>query len=76
MVMVLLGLNFGVQRIPGTLQRFAAGALLAILFLFNEGRLARYPIMPLGLFRNKSNAACLVIGFTHNFVRIPQRHSS
>ena len=74
MVMVLLGLNFGGTAYPWDSPKviclIVAGILLAALFLFNEGRLVRYPIMPLGLFRDKSNAACLAIGFTHFFVRL------
>lgn len=72
MVMVLLGLNFGGTAYPWDSPKviclIVVGALVAVLFLFNESRLARYPIMPLGLFRNKSNTACLAIGFTQHFV--------
>lgn len=72
MVMVLLGLNFGGTVYPWDSPKViclvAAGALLAVLFVFNEGRLARHPIMPLRLFYNKSNIACLIIGFTQQFV--------
>lgn len=73
MVMVLLGLNFGGATFPwGSPQVICLvvfGCLVAALFLFNEGRYARYPIMPLGLFRQKSNAACLIIVFIQHFVR-------
>lgn len=76
MVMVLLGLNFGGTVYPWDSPKViclvVVGALMAVLFLFNESRLARYPIMPLGLFRNKSNVACLVIGFTQHFVCVLQ----
>lgn len=72
MVMVLLGLNFGGATYPWNSPKViclvVVGALMAILFLVNEGRFARYPIMPLALLRHKSNAACLIIGFTQNFV--------
>ncbi|EXJ84231.1 hypothetical protein A1O3_04898 [Capronia epimyces CBS 606.96] len=72
MVMVLLGLNFGGTVYPWDSPKViclvVVGALMAIVFLFNEGRLARHPIMPLGLFRHKSNAACLALGFTQHFV--------
>ncbi|KIX01333.1 uncharacterized protein Z518_09058 [Rhinocladiella mackenziei CBS 650.93] len=71
MVMVLLGLNFGGTAYPWDSPQViclvVVGALMAVLFLFSESRLARYPIMPLGLFRHRSNAACLAIGFTHHF---------
>ncbi|KAI1625273.1 major facilitator superfamily domain-containing protein [Exophiala viscosa] len=72
MVMVLLGLNFGGATYSWSSSKViclvAVGASMTILFLVNEGRFARYPIMPLGLFRCRSNAACLIIGFTQNFV--------
>ena len=76
MVMVLLGLNFGGTTYPWDSPKViclvVVGSAMVVLFLFNEGRLARYPIMPLGLFRHKSNAACLAIGFAHLFVRLTQ----
>lgn len=76
MVMVLLGLNFGGATFPWDSPKVIClvvfGCLMAILFLFNEGRLARYPIMPLGLFRRRSNAACLIIVFIQHFVRVFQ----
>ncbi|KIX95455.1 uncharacterized protein Z520_08972 [Fonsecaea multimorphosa CBS 102226] len=72
MVMVLLGLNFGGTAYPWDSPKViclvAVGGLMAVVFLFSESRLARYPIMPLGLFRRRSNAACLAIGFTQHFV--------
>ncbi|KIW31441.1 uncharacterized protein PV07_03091 [Cladophialophora immunda] len=72
MVMVLLGLNFGGTAYPWDSPKViclvAVGALMAVVFLFSESRLARHPIMPLGLFRHKSNAACLAIGFAQHFV--------
>jgi len=74
MVMVLLGLNFGGATFPWNSPKViclvVVGAFLAVLFLFNEGRFARYPIMPLHLFRSRSNIACLVIGFTQHFVSV------
>lgn len=77
MVMVLLGLNFGGTAYPWDSPKVVClvviGASMAVLFLFSESRLARYPIMPLGLFRHKSNAACLLLAFTTNFVCLPQR---
>ncbi|EXJ71558.1 uncharacterized protein A1O5_05366 [Cladophialophora psammophila CBS 110553] len=72
MVMMLLGLNFGGTAYPWDSPKViclvVVGALMVAVFLFSEGRLTRYPIMPLGLFRHKSNAACLAIGFAQHFV--------
>jgi len=73
MVMVLLGLNFGGATFPWDSPKVIClvvfGILVAIFFLFNEARLAHHPVMPLGIFRQRSNAACLVIGFIQHFVR-------
>ncbi|ETI23328.1 hypothetical protein G647_05128 [Cladophialophora carrionii CBS 160.54] len=72
MVMLLLGLNFGGAAYPWDSPKviclIGVGAFMIILFVFNEGRLARHPIMPLGVFRNKSNVACLALGFIQHFV--------
>ena len=74
MVMLLLGLNFGGAAYPWDSPKviclIAVGAFLIVLFVFNEGRLAHYPIMPLGVFRSRSNVACLAIGIIQHFVRI------
>lgn len=73
MVMVLLGLNFGGTVYPWgsptVICLIVFGALMTAVFFFSESRLARHPIMPLGLFRHKSNVACMVIGFSQMFVR-------
>ncbi|KIW71250.1 hypothetical protein, variant [Phialophora macrospora] len=72
MVMLLLGLNFGGAAFPWdsptVICLIGVGVFMIILFVFNEGRLARHPIMPLGVFRNKSNVACLALGFVQHFV--------
>jgi MFS family permease len=72
MVMPLLGLNFGGTEFPWNSPKVIClivfGSLMFVLFIFSEARLARYPLMPLGLFRQKSNVACLLVGFTHLFV--------
>ncbi|KAH8743502.1 hypothetical protein F5882DRAFT_269723, partial [Hyaloscypha sp. PMI_1271] len=71
--MPLLGLNFGGTAFPwnspNVICLIVFGSLMFGLFIFSEARLARYPlnVMPLGLFRQKSNVACLLVGFTHLF---------
>lgn len=50
------------------------GCLMSILFIFSEKRLARYPLMPLSLFRNPSNVASLVLCFVHGFVSRPRQY--
>jgi MFS family permease len=72
MVMPLLGLNFGGTAFPWNSPKVIClivfGSLMFVLFIFSEAQLARYPLMPLGLFRQKSNVACFLVGFTHLFV--------
>jgi MFS family permease len=72
MVMLLLGLNFGGVILPWNsatvICLIVFGMLMLFFFIVSESRLARYPIMPLDLFHHKSNVACLVVGFIHDFV--------
>jgi hypothetical protein len=37
-------------------------------FLWSERSLAKYPLMPLETFRSRSNVACLLIAFFHDYV--------
>jgi hypothetical protein len=41
-----------------------------LLFIYSEKRLAKYPLMPMGLFGQTSNVATLAVAFAHGFVRI------
>lgn len=72
MVMLLLGLNFGgvefAWNSPKVICPIVFGGFVFVLFIFSEARLARYPLMPLSLFRRKSNVVCLLVVFTHIFV--------
>ncbi|KAF2194448.1 putative MFS transporter [Zopfia rhizophila CBS 207.26] len=72
MVMLLLGLNFGGVTFPWdsatVICLIIFGALMSVFFVFSEKQLARHPLMPLRLFRRKSNIATLVVGFIHDFV--------
>ncbi|KAI9778548.1 MAG: hypothetical protein M1835_004898, partial [Candelina submexicana] len=73
-LMLLLGLDFGGATFPWKSPKviclIAFGVLMAIFFIFSEAKLAKYPLMPLGLMRHRSNVASLVIGFVHGFVFI------
>ncbi|RDW84875.1 hypothetical protein BP6252_02465 [Coleophoma cylindrospora] len=78
-VSVLLGLEFG-----GTLHHrvifswssakvlclILSGCFMGALFLYNEAKIARYPLMPLRLFRNWNNVAALSVGFLHSLTYI------
>ncbi|KAF3480823.1 uncharacterized protein GIQ15_06170 [Arthroderma uncinatum] len=69
--MPLLGLNFGGELFPWSSPRvvclIVSGCVMLGIFIFSQARLSRYPLMPLKLFRRKSNVACVVIGFTQLF---------
>ena len=72
-IMLLLGLDFGGVTLPWNSPTVICliifGCLLSVAFAFSELKLAQYPLMPLGLFANKSNVACLLVTFTQAFVR-------
>lgn len=44
---------------------------MSIFFIFSEKRLAKYPVMPLEIFQERSNVACILVGFFHGFVGSP-----
>jgi len=71
-LMLLLGLQFGGEAHPWdsatTLCLIIFGAILLGLFFVNEWKLAKYPIMPLRIFSNRSNLAALGVCFSHGFV--------
>ncbi|GMG34343.1 unnamed protein product [Aspergillus oryzae] len=71
-VMVLLGLDFGGATFPWSSPKVIClivfGCLMSLFFIYSEKRLAKYPLMPLGIFKNRSNMACFIVAFTHGFV--------
>ncbi|KAE9376670.1 putative MFS transporter [Stipitochalara longipes BDJ] len=73
-LMVLLGLEFGGASVPWNSPRVIClivfGALMSIAFIYSEKRLAKYPLMPLKLFANKSNAASLLVTLWHGMIYI------
>ncbi|KAF9894295.1 hypothetical protein FE257_007798 [Aspergillus nanangensis] len=70
-IMLLLGLDFGGDTFPWNSPKVIClivfGCVMALVFVFCEKRLAKYPLMPLGIFKEMSNVACLLVGFTHGF---------
>lgn len=72
--MVLLGLEFGGVTKPWdsatVICLIIFGVLVAGLFVLNEWKFARYPVMPLRLFKHASNVAALGVCFCHGFVFI------
>ncbi|ESZ93125.1 hypothetical protein SBOR_6497 [Sclerotinia borealis F-4128] len=73
-LMVLLGLEFGGVTKPWdsatVICLIIFGILIAGLFVLNEWKFARYPVMPLRLFKHSSNVAALGVCFCHGFVFI------
>ena len=73
-VMFLLGLEYGGVSYPWSsatvICLLVFGALTIVMFLLNEWKLAKYPMMPLRLFKQRSNLASLGVCFVHGFVFI------
>jgi MFS family permease len=74
-LMLLLGLEFGGATVPWNSPRVICliifGALMSIAFIYSEKRLAQYPLMPMKLFANRSNAASLLLTLWHGMVNPP-----
>jgi MFS family permease len=72
-LMLLLGLNFGGDTFawssPTVICLIIAGCLMSLVFIYCEKRLAKYPLMPLGVFQ--SNIPSFVIAFCQGAVYIP-----
>jgi MFS family permease len=65
-VMLLLGLDFGGAIFPWSSPKVIClivfGTGMIGFFLFSERKLARYPLMPLHVFRGRSNIGAFVVG--------------
>lgn len=73
-LMLLLGLEFGGVIYPWksavVICLIIFGILVCALFLINEWKFARYPVMPLRLFKHRNNIASLGVCFCHGYVFI------
>ncbi len=73
-LMLLLGLEFGGVTYPWNsvtvICLIVFGLVVGGLFVLNEWKFARYPVMPLRLFKNRSNIASLAVCFCHGYVFI------
>src|SRR5450432_3281868 len=73
-LLLLLGLEFGGVTFPWNsatvICMIVFGIVVAGLFVLNEWKLARYPVMPLRLFKSRSNIAALLVCFCHGYVFI------
>ncbi|PWY89946.1 MFS general substrate transporter [Aspergillus heteromorphus CBS 117.55] len=69
-LLLLLGLDFGgvtfVWNSPTVICMIVFGSVLIGFFLFAEKRLARYPLMDLGVFKGWSNNAVILIAAAHS----------
>ena len=72
--MFLLGLEYGGVSYPWdsatVICLIIFGLVVIGLFFVNEWKFARYPIMPLRIFKHRSNIAALVVCFIHGMVFI------
>ncbi|KAI9737690.1 MAG: hypothetical protein M1818_005694 [Claussenomyces sp. TS43310] len=73
-LMLLLGLEFGGVTFPWdsatVICLIIFGIFTGCLFVLNEWRFARYPVIPLHLFGERSNVATLLVVFCHGYVFI------
>ncbi len=74
-LMLLLGLDFGGDTFPWNSPKVIClilfGALCSLLFIWSEKRWAKYPLIPLGLFKESSNVASLLVTCFHAIAFIP-----
>lgn len=73
-LLLLLGLDFGGGAFPWGSPKVVClivfGILMIGFFFFSEERLAKYPLMPLAVFKNWSNNATFFVTFLHAMVLI------
>ena len=73
-LMVLLGLNFGGVEFPWDNAKVIAlilvGTCMIGVFIYSQKMIAKYPLMPLHVFRDRSNVAALLVGFFHGMTYI------
>lgn len=71
-VMLLLGLDLGGVTYPWGSPTVVClvvfGIVVLALFVLNEWKLVRYPVIPLVLFRYRSGIAAFLVCFCHGFV--------
>lgn len=71
-VMLLLGLEFGGVAHPWdsatVICLIVFGIFAIFLFVLNEWKLARYPLVPIRIFKNQSTVGALAVCFFHGWV--------
>ena len=72
--MILLGLNFGGALFPWDSTKvivlLVVGGLMILAFVYSEARVAKYPLIPMALFKQKTNVAAFALVFFHGFVSL------
>ncbi|PSR79581.1 MFS multidrug transporter-like protein [Coniella lustricola] len=73
-LLLLVGLDFGGAPLPWSSPQVVCllvfGSLMIGFFLLSEHRLARYPLIPLTVFRSWSNSAIFLVVLLHGMVLI------
>ncbi|KAF7596853.1 hypothetical protein BBP40_012453 [Aspergillus hancockii] len=73
-LMVLMGLSFGgatfAWNSPQVVCLIVIGSLLSVVFLYGEKHVAKYPLMPLRILKNRSNMAVSLVTLFHGAVFI------
>jgi hypothetical protein len=73
-LMVLLGLNFGGVLFPWDSAKVIAllvvGGIMIFAFIYSEKKLAKYPLIPMVLFKRRTNVAAFALVFFHGFVSL------
>jgi hypothetical protein len=76
-LMILLGLDFGGVVFSWNSAKIicllAVGGIMIFAFVFTEARLAKHPLIPMSLFKRRTNVATFVVVFFHGFVSISAR---
>lgn len=71
--MLLLGLDFGGAIFPWDSAKVIAllvvGGLMIFAFIYSEARVSKYPLIPMELFKKRTNVAAFLVTFFHGFVR-------
>jgi len=73
-LMILLGLDFGGVLFPWSSAKVIAllvvGGAMILAFIYSEAKVAKYPLIPMTLFRRRTNIAAFLVVFFHGFVFI------
>lgn len=71
-LMILLGLDFGGVLFSWDSAKIicllVVGGLMIFAFVFTEARIAKYPLIPMSLFKRRTNVATFLVVFFHGFV--------